>query len=322
MPKKITKLFNIETKNVDKEYKTLKATLSSQQKDRYGDVVIQEGWDLKNFKKNPVIINSHNHSDATEVVGKVEKGTLKIEKGKLTGKIKFAVNENPKAKIIFDLYAGGYLNAFSVGFLANEYDEKDFGKITKAELLEVSAVSVPANAFALAKKKGIEVDKLSDKEYEKPNNKSDDENKTIKKSDAKSGKNKDGKEKRKEDKTNKDVGNRGIQGDDKKKQKEKEDKVKVLLKRVEAMEGLIAGMNIKKKEIKEKKEVIRVEKSKEERMKEIINKYKNNKISSLAKISEAVAIVGNHYKGQNSSDKTNNNYLVNTAIKELLKLKD
>ena len=322
MPKKITKLFNIETKSVDKEYKTLEAIFSSQKEDRHGDVVIQEGWDLKNFKKNPVIINSHNHNDATEVVGKVEKGTLKIEKGKLTGKIKFAVNENPKAKIIFDLYAGGYLNAFSVGFLANEYDEKDFSKITKAELLEVSAVSVPANAFALAKKKGIEVDKLSEKEYEKPNNKSNDEDKTIKKSDAKSGKNKDGKEKRKEDKTNKDVGNRGIQGDDKKKQKEKEDKVKVLLKRVEAMEGLIAGMNIKKKEIKEKKEVIRVEKSKEERMKEIINKYKNNKISSLAKINGAIGVVGNHYKGRLSSDKSNNNYLVNTAIKELLKLKD
>ena len=121
--KKRTKLFYIDVKKVDKENASLHAIFSTQHEDRHGDKVIQEGWDLKNFKKNPVILNSHQYGDVTEIVGKGSK--LKIDKGRLEGDIKFAVNENPKAKIIFDLFAGGYAKAVSVGFMVKEYDEKD-----------------------------------------------------------------------------------------------------------------------------------------------------------------------------------------------------
>lgn len=155
----------VVVKAVDKDSATLEAIFSTQDEDRHGDRVLQEGWDLKNFKKNPVILNSHNYDDAAEVIGRVMPGTLKIEGKKLIGKIKFAVDENPKAKVIFDLYAGGFLSAFSVGFLVKEFDQDnkgntDYFTIAEAELLEVSAVSVPANARALAKQKGIEIDKL------------------------------------------------------------------------------------------------------------------------------------------------------------------
>jgi len=76
----------------------------------------------------------------------------------------FAVDANPKAKIIFDLYAGGFLHASSVGFIPTEFDKQkdgstDYYTIKQAELLEVSAVSVPANAAAtLAKGIGVEMD--------------------------------------------------------------------------------------------------------------------------------------------------------------------
>jgi hypothetical protein len=78
----------------------------------------------------------------------------------------FAVDANPKAKIIFDLYAGGFLHASSVGFIPTEFDKQkdgstDYYTIKQAELLEVSAVSVPANAAAtLAKSIGIDTDEL------------------------------------------------------------------------------------------------------------------------------------------------------------------
>ncbi len=145
----------------DKEY-TLEAVFSNEKEDRHGDVVKQE-WDLKSFRKNPVLLNSHNYGDATEVIGRISK--IKSKDKELTGKVHFAVNENPKAKIVFDLYAGGFLNGFSVGFIPKKFDDDDFSIIEEAELLEISAVSVPANAFALAKSKGIEVDKLyKDKE--------------------------------------------------------------------------------------------------------------------------------------------------------------
>lgn len=155
MSEKLYKMMPVEVKEVDADKATLEAIFSTANEDRHGDIV-QQNWDLKHFKKNPVILNSHNYSDATETIGKAS--AVKVKDGKLQGKITFAVNENPKAKVIFDLFAGGFLNAFSVGFIPKEFSDK--GEILKSELLEVSAVSVPANAMALAKAKGIKVEKL------------------------------------------------------------------------------------------------------------------------------------------------------------------
>ena len=147
---------NIDHDSIDKENSSLRGIFSTEDEDRQGDIIRQD-WDLKSFKKNPVVINSHQYYDATEVIGKVE--DIKVNQDKqLEGKIKFAAEENPKAKVIFDLYSGGFLNAFSVGFIPKQFDDK--GTILKSELLELSTVSVPANAFALAKSKGIDVDFL------------------------------------------------------------------------------------------------------------------------------------------------------------------
>jgi HK97 family phage prohead protease len=157
----------IEVKSIDKEAGKLEAIFSTQDVDRHGDTVMQDGWDLKNFKKNPVILNSHNYGDATEVIGRAD--NVRVEGKKLIGDITFAVNENPKAKIIFDLYSNKFLSAFSVGFIPTKFKEnkdgsRDWFVIEESELLEVSAVSVPANARALAKAKGIDIDALQIKE--------------------------------------------------------------------------------------------------------------------------------------------------------------
>ncbi|KKT72767.1 MAG: hypothetical protein UW68_C0026G0016 [Candidatus Collierbacteria bacterium GW2011_GWB1_44_6] len=161
---KLYQIMPVLIKGVDDAKHTLEAVFSTNDEDRHGDVV-EQNWDLKSFKKNPVILNSHNYYDATEVIGKAT--GVSVKDGKLEGTIEFAVGANPKADIIYKLYAGGFLNAFSVGFIAKEFDDK--GTILKGELLEVSAVSVPANAMALAKAKGIEIEKL----YELPITKSD-----------------------------------------------------------------------------------------------------------------------------------------------------
>ena len=159
----------VTVKGIDKELGTLEAIFSTQDTDRHGDVVLQNGWDISNYKKNPVILNSHNYGDAADVIGKAS--NVRVEKNKLQGTITFAVNENPKAKVIFDLYAGGFLNAFSVGFIPKKFKEnkdgtRDWSTIVESELLEVSAVSVPANARALAKSKGIDVDALDLKDLD------------------------------------------------------------------------------------------------------------------------------------------------------------
>src|SRR6056297_3052741 len=155
---KLYQKYKIDIKNdsVDKKNASLWAVFSTEDKDRDGDV-IKQNWDLDKFKKNPVVVNSHQYRDATETIGKVE--NIRISgNNELEGKIKFAVDENPKAKVIFDLYAGGFLNAFSVGFIPKEMDGE--GNIVESELLELSTVSVPSNAMALAKSQGVKVDKL------------------------------------------------------------------------------------------------------------------------------------------------------------------
>lgn len=150
-------LMHISLKGVNKETNSITAVFSTADEDRHGDVVAQN-WELKSFRDNPVIINSHNYYDATEVIGKATR--VEMVDGKLEGDIEFAVAENPKAKTIYDLYVGGFLNAFSVGFIPLEFD-KDYNPL-RSELLEVSAVSVPANAMALAKGMGIDIDTLDD----------------------------------------------------------------------------------------------------------------------------------------------------------------
>ncbi len=128
--------------------------------DRYDEVIAAEGWQLDHYQRNPVIQNAHNYGDIIFTIGKAEKTA--IEGGALVQTWRFAAKENPMAKIARDLYRGRFLNASSVGFIPREWTNGDKQesfrrKYTKSELLEVSAVGIPANpnALALAVKSGV-----------------------------------------------------------------------------------------------------------------------------------------------------------------------
>lgn len=133
------------TKSEDTENK-FNVVMSTNAEDRHGDIV-EQNWDLKNFKKNPVFLDSHNYSSIEHIIGKVTK--IKVKDGRLEGEIEFAL-DNPKGMLAYNLASKGFLNATSVGFIPLEFDE--LGKIIKSELLEDSAVSVPANQEALFEK--------------------------------------------------------------------------------------------------------------------------------------------------------------------------
>lgn len=122
------------------------AIFSSAREDRHGDVVHQE-FDLKSFKKNPVFVDSHNYGSIEHILGKVSK--IAVKDGKLQGDVLFAL-ENPKGLLAAKLAAGGFLNATSIGFIPREFDDEF--NVLKSELLEISAVSVPANPDALFEK--------------------------------------------------------------------------------------------------------------------------------------------------------------------------
>lgn len=114
--------------------------------DRHGEIVDNNGWELKAFKKNPVILWAHDHSEPaigvskrTWVEGVGKKAKLMIQP------VLHDVTE--KARAIKQLVEMGVINSLSVGF--KPIESPDGVTFTKNELLEVSMVNVPANADAM-----------------------------------------------------------------------------------------------------------------------------------------------------------------------------
>ncbi|APT75052.1 hypothetical protein LN42_00560 [Marinitoga sp. 1137] len=145
---KIEKDLPIQIKEVNEIERSFWAVASTETVDRYGDIVEQNGWEFDNFLKNPVIPWGHNYSQPA--IAKVAE--LKVVDGKLYFKAQFPKKGTYElADIVFELYKEGILNAFSVGFIPKEYQPNEFGGYTykKSELLEISAVTVPANQEAL-----------------------------------------------------------------------------------------------------------------------------------------------------------------------------
>jgi len=138
--------------------------LSDETEDRVGDVIRAKGWDLTDFKKNPIALFGHDNDFVigtwtnVKVVGKQLRGTLEL------------AQQGTSARIdeIRGLIAQGILKAVSVGFRIKEYEPFDKADpwggwdILKSELMETSVVSVPANpnALALAKSLGVSKDTL------------------------------------------------------------------------------------------------------------------------------------------------------------------
>jgi len=109
------------------------------------------GWDLKNFKKNPVVLWSHDFM--RPAIGKIESPRVKDEQ--LVGKVRFSSKEvDPFAAMIEAKIREGIIRAGSVGFLSQKIEIIDDPKVTeflihrKQELYEFSIVNIPANVNA------------------------------------------------------------------------------------------------------------------------------------------------------------------------------
>jgi len=155
-----------EVRSIDVDKRIVDFVISTDAVDRMGDIVSVDGWNLKAYKKNPVILFGHDHSSppiARSLSVKVEE--IKKNKNALVSRAEFMPAEiSPFAFSIFQMYVQGYMKATSVGFIPLEYkfsEEKDrpYGiDFVSQELIEYSAVPVPANPEALvdARSKGID----------------------------------------------------------------------------------------------------------------------------------------------------------------------
>lgn len=149
---------------IEKTEKGLVAVASTAVEDRHGEVVEVAGWDLKNFKKNPVLLWGHQHEIPAIGIAKNIRITGEGKKQALTFEPVFHdATDFAKAlkAMVEDL---GILNSFSVGFLPHDMDGNRY---TKQELLEISLVNVPANpdarimAYKSLEDRGFNKDTLS-----------------------------------------------------------------------------------------------------------------------------------------------------------------
>ena len=126
--------------------------VSDETLDRYKEVIVASGWRLDNYLRNPVIQNAHQYGDIIFTIGRAEKTW--VSGNALLQTWRFASTENPFAKIARDLYRGRFLQAASVGFVPLKWEDGTEKSVfrrryTEQELIEVSAVGIPANPNAL-----------------------------------------------------------------------------------------------------------------------------------------------------------------------------
>jgi hypothetical protein len=140
--------------------------------DRYGEVISASGWHLDTYRRNPVFQNAHQYGDIMFTLGKALITEVRttphsaLPTPHLYQRIQFATDINPVARVAYGLYKAKFLNAVSVGFIPLRWQDGGSASASgsaggspaspcrrrylEQELLEVSAVGIPANPNALA----------------------------------------------------------------------------------------------------------------------------------------------------------------------------
>lgn len=142
------------------DLRALRFTISTDAVDREQDKIAIAGWDLKNFKQNPVVLWGHDASRLP--IGRAF--DVKVEDGALKASVEFIPQDTPEggmfAESVYRLARGGFIAATSVGFRPVKWDyTRDASRgaddwfpgidFEEQELVELSIVTVPANPEAL-----------------------------------------------------------------------------------------------------------------------------------------------------------------------------
>lgn len=163
----IRKAFIAEIKASGDEDRTLDFVISSASVDRMGDTIAVDGWQLANFRKNPVVLWAHDSS----LMPVAKASNIRVEDGVLKASAEFMTREiSGFADAVFKAIKGGFLSAVSVGFVPIKYafseeDGRSWGiDFLQQELLEFSVCPVPANPEALveARSAGIDIAPIRD----------------------------------------------------------------------------------------------------------------------------------------------------------------
>lgn len=114
---------------------------------RDGMVIDADAWQLDNYRRNPVVLFGHKYFEPP--IGRAR--DVRVSDGKLRATIEFDTRSELGARVD-RLYRDGFMHAVSVGWATLEFEPAKAGappRITKADLLDISAVPVPADPSAL-----------------------------------------------------------------------------------------------------------------------------------------------------------------------------
>jgi hypothetical protein len=147
----------------DSDNPPLVFTISTGDAVRGGSVINTNGWDLENYRKNPVILWSHNILEDHPPIGRSD--NIWIEKNKLMARAQFMPRDMPHplgvgfGHSVGRMYREGYMSGVSVGFGVKDYtiNEDDSLYFSETELYEWSPTPIPKDPNALyeAERRGI-----------------------------------------------------------------------------------------------------------------------------------------------------------------------
>lgn len=133
------------------------AVASTEDRDREGEIISMDGWNLKAFKENPVLLWMHNMASGHNGLPIGRAKDIKVTKMGAKRVLQFEPEFDDSTdfnRTVKKFYEDGIMSTFSVGFIG---EEREGNKFTKQELLEISAVPVPANSQAMVVQRGKEL---------------------------------------------------------------------------------------------------------------------------------------------------------------------
>lgn len=149
----VRSVLTTSTKRISVQNRTITFIGTKESPDRTGDIIRVDGWEFDNFKNNPVFL--WNHDPSIPPIGRVMK--IQTIGKEVHFDVKFATASiNEFADTVFKLFSEGFLSAVSVGFIPKDLEpifmDGDLVgiEILRQELLELSAVAIPAHQDALA----------------------------------------------------------------------------------------------------------------------------------------------------------------------------
>ncbi len=139
--------------SIDEANRTAEFIISDETVDRYNTVFTTDGWELEEYRKNPVVLYGHDSwsGNPDKVIGTSE---VFIEERKLVGRVKFEPAElNELAERVFRKLIHGTIRTASIRADVKDYRRGDVDKgekkgtvyFTRQVLTEWSIVPLPGN---------------------------------------------------------------------------------------------------------------------------------------------------------------------------------